>query len=211
MFPHFTNSYFKSDLLYHIVTLYTIVNINGKNFYFWWNFGKNILDRRSKSVLLLIKLKSTDGRKMRRRKMTYADLFYEIKGKFMGADVSDIKEHLAYQFSIEDEEAGGAFYVEVKDGQLFVEPYEYYDRDAMFICSPDTLFKIADGKLDPVLAFTMQKLRVEGNIDKALKLKDIIEKKQAQLKEERKAAKAAEKAEKKAEKQQAKDKKSAKK
>lgn len=148
---------------------------------------------------------------MRRRIMTYADLFYEIKGKFMGADVSDIKEHLAYQFSIEDEEAGGAFYVEVKDGQLFVEPYEYYDRDAMFICSPDTLFKIADGKLDPVLAFTMQKLRVEGNIDKALKLKDIIEKKQEQLREERKAAKAAEKAEKKAEKQQAKDKKSAKK
>ena len=47
--------------------------------------------------------------------MTYAEFFYEIKGKFMGTDVSDIKERLAYQFSIEDEEAGGAFYVEVKD------------------------------------------------------------------------------------------------
>ena len=57
--------------------------------------------------------------------MTYADLFYEIKGKFMGADVSDIHEHLAFQFNIEDEEAGGAFYVEVKDGVLHVEPYEY--------------------------------------------------------------------------------------
>ena len=29
--------------------------------------------------------------------MTYADFFYEVKGKFMGADVSDIHEHLAYQ------------------------------------------------------------------------------------------------------------------
>ena len=46
--------------------------------------------------------------------MTYADLFYEIKGKFMGADVSDIHEHLAFQFNIEDEEAGGAFYVDRK-------------------------------------------------------------------------------------------------
>lgn len=27
--------------------------------------------------------------------------------------------------------------MEVKDGQLFVEPYEYYDRDAMFIADPD--------------------------------------------------------------------------
>lgn len=110
--------------------------------------------------------------------MTYADLFYEIKGKFMGADVSDIHEHLAFQFNIEDEEAGGIFYVEVKDGVLYVEPYEYFDRDAMFICAPDVLLGIAEGSLDPVAAFTEQKLRVEGNIDKALRLKEIIELKQ---------------------------------
>lgn len=119
--------------------------------------------------------------------MTYTDLFYEIKGKFMGADVSDIQEHLAFEFDIEDEEAGGAFYVEVKDGQLFVEPYEYYDRDAMFICTPDVLIKIADGEMDPVWAFTTQKLRVEGNIDKALRLKEIIEQKKKEMKKEAKA------------------------
>ena len=107
--------------------------------------------------------------------MTYAEYFYEIKNRFMGTDVSDIKEHLAYQFDIEDEEAGGIFYVEVKDGQLFVEPYAYYDRDAKFIADVDTFMKIAEGKLDPVAAFTAQKLRVEGNIEKALKLKEVIE------------------------------------
>ena len=48
--------------------------------------------------------------------MTYAEFFCEIKSKFMGVDVSDIHEHLAYQFNIVDEEAGGIFYVEVKDG-----------------------------------------------------------------------------------------------
>lgn len=116
--------------------------------------------------------------------MTYADFFYEIKGKFMGAgaDVSDIKEHLAFQFNIEDEEAGGAFYVEVKDGVLHVEPYEYYDRDAIFICAPDVLRGIADGTVDPVAAFTEQKLRVEGNIEKALRLKEIIEMKRGEEK-----------------------------
>lgn len=114
--------------------------------------------------------------------MTYADFFYEIKGKFMGTDVSDIKEHLAYQFSIEDEEAGGCFYVEVKDGQLYVEPYEYYDRDANFISDPDTFMKIAEGKIDPVWAFTTQKLKVEGDIEKALRLKEIIDLKLKQKK-----------------------------
>ena len=118
--------------------------------------------------------------------MNYAEFFYEIKNKFMGADVSDIKDHLAFQFNIEDEEAGGIFYVEVKEGVLSVEPYEYYDRDAMFTADPDTFLKIAEGKLDPVLAFTIQKLKVEGNIDKALRLKDIIEIKQKQMKQEKK-------------------------
>lgn len=121
--------------------------------------------------------------------MTYADFFYEIKGKFMGADVSDIKEHLAFQFNIEDEEAGGAFYVEVRDGQLFVEPYEYYDRDAIFICAPDVLLEIADGSLDPITAFTEQKLRVEGNFEKALRLKEIIEMKRASLQSQKSLAK----------------------
>lgn len=125
--------------------------------------------------------------------MTYADYFYEMKNKFMGTDVSDIREHLAYQFDIEDEEAGGIFYVEVKNGELFVEPYEFYDRDAKFIASAETLMAIAEGKMDPVWAFTTQKLRVEGNIDKALRLKEIIELKQKQLKMAQKAVKDAEK------------------
>lgn len=45
----------------------------------------------------------------------------------------------------------------------------------MFICAPDTLLGIADGKVDPIAAFTEQKLRVEGNMEKALRLKEIIE------------------------------------
>lgn len=105
--------------------------------------------------------------------MTYAEFFAEVKGMFMDADVSDITEHLAYQFNIVGE-AEGIFYVEVKEGKLYVEPYEYYDRDAMFTCKAETLKKIASGKLDPVAAFTLQKLKVEGDIGKALKLKDLI-------------------------------------
>lgn len=106
--------------------------------------------------------------------MTYADFFTKIKSEFMEADVSDITEHLAYQFNITGE-ASGIFYVEVKEGKLYVEPYEYFDRDAMFTCSAQTLEELASGKLDPVLAFTIQKLKVEGNIDKALRFKELVD------------------------------------
>lgn len=114
--------------------------------------------------------------------MTYADFFYEIKSRFMEADVSDIHEHLAFQFNVADSECGGIFYVEVKDGKLYVEPYEYFDRDAMFVADPDTFLKIADGKTDPVVAFTLHKLKVEGNFDKALRLKEIIDLKRKESK-----------------------------
>ena len=43
--------------------------------------------------------------------MTYADIFSELKRRFMEADVSDIQEHLAYQFNIIGE-GSGIFYVE---------------------------------------------------------------------------------------------------
>lgn len=94
----------------------------------------------------------------------------------MGTDVSDIKEHLAYQFNITGE-GSGIFYLEVKEGKLYIEPYEYFDRDAMFTASVDVFAKILDGKMDPVAAFTLQKMKVEGNFDKALKLKELINRK----------------------------------
>ena len=50
----------------------------------------------------------TDGRKRKdtvekEEIMTYADMFSKVKGMLIGADVSDIHEHLAYQFNITGE------------------------------------------------------------------------------------------------------------
>ena len=106
--------------------------------------------------------------------MTYEEVFKKVKDTFQDTDVSHINEHLAYQFNIKGE-GEGTFYIEVKDGKLSIEPYEYYDRDAIFIAKAETLKKIAAGEQDPILAVTLQKLKVEGNINKALKLKDLIE------------------------------------
>lgn len=105
--------------------------------------------------------------------MTYEEIFNNVKDMFKDADVSNVKEKLAYQFNITGE-GEGAFYAEVKDGKLSIEPYEYFDRDALFICSCETLMKILSGKQDPVAAFTTGKLKVEGSIDKALKIKELM-------------------------------------
>ncbi|MDO5351191.1 MAG: SCP2 sterol-binding domain-containing protein [Lachnospiraceae bacterium] len=105
--------------------------------------------------------------------MTYEEVFQQAKDIFMKADVSSIQEHLAFQFNIIGE-GEGAFYAEVNNGVLSVEPYEYYDRDAIFTCTADTLFKLAAKKLDPILAFTIGKLKVEGSFEKAMLLQKFL-------------------------------------
>lgn len=110
---------------------------------------------------------------MEEKSMTYEEVFEKVKELFGKSDVSKVEEHLAFQFNIQGE-GEGTFYAEVKDGELFIEPYEYFDRDAVFICSAQTLFKLASGKLDPVVAFTTGRLKVEGSIDQALKLQKLL-------------------------------------
>lgn len=104
--------------------------------------------------------------------MTYEENFSDLKKILMKADVSKIDGELAFQFNIIGD-GQGVFYVKIKDGQLNIEPYEYYDRDAMFIATAKVFTKLAEGKLNPVLAFTTGKLKVEGNLDKALEIQKI--------------------------------------
>lgn len=104
--------------------------------------------------------------------MTYEEIFNKTKESLMRADASHIEEHIAFQFNIVGE-GEGAFYVEIKDGDLHVEPYEYYDRDVLLICRADTLLKIASGELDPGFAYTIGKIKIRGNMEKVSKLKQL--------------------------------------
>lgn len=104
--------------------------------------------------------------------MTYQEVFEEVKGIFEQTDVSGITEHMAFEFDLEGE-VQGAFYAEVSGGKLDVQPYEYHDRDVRFISSADTLLKIVKGQMDPVVAFTIGKLKVEGDLTMALKIQQL--------------------------------------
>lgn len=69
---------------------------------------------------------------------------------------------------------GGVFYVEVKDGRINVEPYEYNDRSCAITMESANFSKLMDGKLDPVAAYTIGKLKVEGDLGKALEFSKLI-------------------------------------
>lgn len=107
--------------------------------------------------------------------MTYEENFNSLKKILMKADASKIDGELAYQFNIVGD-GEGIFYAKVKDGQLSVEPYEYYDRDAIFIATAKVFTKLAQGKINPVVAYTTGKIKVEGNLDKALEIQKMVNK-----------------------------------
>ncbi|MCI9641402.1 MAG: SCP2 sterol-binding domain-containing protein [Eubacterium sp.] len=101
--------------------------------------------------------------------MTYESIVETVRNRFKNVDVSSVPGTLAYQFNVEGK-VNGIFYVEIKDGKVNVEPYEYYDRNAIIIMNGTNLIKLINGKLDPVIAFTTGKLKVEGDINAALEL-----------------------------------------
>lgn len=106
----------------------------------------------------------------------------------MQSDVSKINGHLAVEIDIRGEGAG-VFYIELKDHKLYVEPYDYKDRDCRFIMTAENFLKMAEGKLDPVAAFFDGRVKIDGSVEKALEFKNIVD----SVKKQAKAAKKAEK------------------
>ena len=107
--------------------------------------------------------------------MDFFQIFNEVKETFMKSDVSDYKGHLALQVNMTGE-GEGKFYAELNNGVLNVEPYEYYDRDVMFTIDSKDFLKLIHGKLDPIFAFTIGKLKVDGDLGKALEIQRLIKK-----------------------------------
>lgn len=107
--------------------------------------------------------------------MTYEEIFARSKKLILKNDASGIEGHLAVEVDITGE-GSGAFYIELNDGKIAVEPYEYYDRDCKLIISGEDFLSICGGTLDAVKAFTNGKLKIDGDIDKALQLSEIFNK-----------------------------------
>ena len=103
--------------------------------------------------------------------MNFNEAFESLKEQFINKDVSKI-ENLAFEFRVNDPE--GVFYAEVNNGKLSIEPYNYLDNDCVFTAKYDIFRKIINKELSPVSAYLTKKLKVEGNLGKAMILERIL-------------------------------------
>ena len=104
--------------------------------------------------------------------MTVNEVIQEVKAKTASFDGSAYHGFLAVQITLKD--LGEVFYVEIRDGKLSIEPYEYNDRQANMIVSSSDFIKIINKKLNPVVAFTTGKLKIDGDIGKASELAELF-------------------------------------
>ncbi|MGN0613685.1 MAG: SCP2 sterol-binding domain-containing protein [Porcipelethomonas sp.] len=104
--------------------------------------------------------------------MELQELLADLRKRAADIDVSNV-DFLAVQINLEDMNPG-VFYVEIKDHRINIEPYEYIDKNCALTVSSGNFKKLIDGKLDPVKAFTLRKLRVDGDVGKALEFSNVL-------------------------------------
>ena len=106
--------------------------------------------------------------------MTYEQVVSKVKAKFKNVDASSIDGVVALQINLEGKNVNGIFYIEVKDHNVSVEPYEYYDRHAIVTVNPTNLLKLVDGKLDPVEASNKGKVAIDGDTGAVLTVFNLV-------------------------------------
>ncbi len=105
--------------------------------------------------------------------MTYEVLFAKAKEAMANCNADSVEGNLAAQINVTGE-AEGIFYIEVKDGSLNVEPYNYYDNNCVITVSDDKVVKIVSARADLLNAAKRGDLTIEGDMDKAAELNKLF-------------------------------------
>ncbi len=108
--------------------------------------------------------------------MTYEEIVDKVRDDYENADARAIYEHVAIQFNVEGEGAG-IFYIEVSNRKVSVEPYDYYDKDALVIITSEALLAISDGTMTKEEALEQGFIKLYGNMDKLKLMRKIVLKK----------------------------------
>ncbi|MCR5665681.1 MAG: SCP2 sterol-binding domain-containing protein [Eubacterium sp.] len=105
--------------------------------------------------------------------MTFEEIVEKVSTVSAKLDAKKVKEHIAYEIDIIGE-GHGAFYVELINGKIDVQPYEYYDHDIKVVATADEIVGIFEGNSDPVVANGEGRIHVQGNPEDLVVLRDLI-------------------------------------
>lgn len=103
--------------------------------------------------------------------MTVEQLIGKVHKRLNGKDFNG--SELAIQVNLTGK-IGGVFYVEIRNDEVSVMPYEYIDHDAIVSVTMTNFDKLVTGRLDLMETVDAGKIKVEGNLDKVVLLAELM-------------------------------------
>lgn len=104
--------------------------------------------------------------------MTYEELVAKVRELYENADAREVFEHIAIQIDLEGD-VTGAFYIEVANRHICVEPYTYYDRDILVTINSKLLQDILEGRKKYRDAINEGLISIKGDLIKYQMLQKI--------------------------------------
>ena len=92
--------------------------------------------------------------------MTYEQIVAMMQTYYANADAAMVNGHYAVQVNVIGE-GEGAFYIEIAEGKVNVQPYDYVDRNAAVNAAADVLTAISEGKINYTEAKNNAQITVE--------------------------------------------------
>ena len=84
--------------------------------------------------------------------MTYEEIFDKAKKQLLKAKTGEVTTFIAVQFNIIGE-GQGSFYAVISDGQIDIQPYNYWDNDISLVVFGDELIYALENKASDKLGF----------------------------------------------------------
>jgi putative sterol carrier protein len=102
---------------------------------------------------------------------TINEIFEQMPRQFMGEKAGDFDATIQFDLSGDD---GGDWYVVIADGNAAVEEGVADDPNAVIRMDATDFADMMSGKLDPMNAFMMGKVKVEGDLNTVMKFQTLF-------------------------------------
>ncbi len=123
----------------------------------------------AKKEKTVAKKEKTAETKRAENKLTYHDVVTMTAKKVLAADISKLNESISAQIAIYGQ-CDGIFYIEINDGVISVEPWDYKGADIQIYTNTEDLVKIVTGKLSIYDAIASKVFEIYGDTEKAILL-----------------------------------------
>lgn len=103
----------------------------------------------------------------------FEEFFEQVKAKFASVEEVNARNHMAIHVNVTDM-GNRPFYIEIEDNTINVQPYGYYDNDAVINADSQIILAMINKEADLRQEYSCGRVGAFGNLYILSTLRDII-------------------------------------